>query len=447
MEAPYFNFVCYDWKQDIITAPPHPLIGFDTKVYLSADDPDNPLEYSPDLPEKTFRVVDADPSDRITLLDSSGKEVEYPAYVGTWLNSFDYYLYEYYRLTKVKNRQSVSFTMTGKSLDKLRSFRQKLGTQKKSLPPFIDPKEHLSGRESSHTFCVPAFAAAQKANQLYRQLQTREDAYDLKARIGYDGLSFIPTCGSDFLPFSIVDYLRHEYLTGISLSIEITAALLEIQSEKNQEHILNALEKDILPDILNWPFPFTRNTVARNYIRQIILECEPNQYDRRDNLQEYDVFSQSWLAARAHAKSHLLKPMERLYASPQNEEIINTILEKCNSLFEQVILPVNLPKYVRNQQCENCLQGKLTYPSILAVFCHPKHPHVGELLSLLEDERYEKGVDLSKEDCYETPGKHPEGKGRKTPQTPKRIRSDSHDVFKKVHSRVQSILQDANPFI
>ena len=69
------------------------------------------------------------------------------------------------------------------------------------------------------------------------------------------------------------------------------------------------------------------------------------------------------------------------------------------------------------------------------------------LLSLLEDERYEKGVDLSKEDCYETPGKHAEGKGRKTPQTPKRIRSDSHDVFKKAHSRVQSILQDANPFI
>ena len=66
--------------------------------------------------------------------------------------------------------------------------------------------------------------------------------------------------------FDLEDYIAHELKTGISLSTEITAIVLELD-EEIRDVVLNEFYQSALRDIVRFPFPFARIAAARNYFQ------------------------------------------------------------------------------------------------------------------------------------------------------------------------------------
>lgn len=74
----------------------------------------------------------------------------------------------------------------------------------------------------------------------------------------------------DFLTFTLGDYIFHELATGVSLSIEITAALMELDPSI-RDAALEAFFKKGLAEVTHSKLLYTRIAVARSFFHQIHL--------------------------------------------------------------------------------------------------------------------------------------------------------------------------------
>ena len=258
----------YNWEQDIKNALPPPSVSYD------------PAEYTPEELNRSFNyklgqpycLVTADPNDSIILMNDLGMTTEYPAHCNVWQNTIDHYLCEYYMLSRKKYGESVvSCILTDKMQEKLRNYIDAASDRQKSLPQNIHLGNRRELNQDSTCFLLPAFAPAEYRNQFYRWIDTFAKAPKRVSSIEYDGLPFVRSGCKTAFPFTIIDYIEHEYQTGVSLSIEVTAILLEIKPVHRDE-VLDAFVQNAMPAIIRCPYLFTRNTVARQYIQQIIME-------------------------------------------------------------------------------------------------------------------------------------------------------------------------------
>ena len=81
----------------------------------------------------------------------------------------------------------------------------------------------------------------------------------------------------DFLTFTLGDYIFHELATGVSLSIEITAALMELDPSI-RDAALEAFFKKGLTEVTHSKLLYTRIAVARSFFHQIHLEWCKNAF-------------------------------------------------------------------------------------------------------------------------------------------------------------------------
>lgn len=393
---PSYERCQYNWELDIKNALPPPIVGYESKVY-TPEELNRPLTFGTPELGPPYWLVTADPNDIIVLMNCAGEKTRYPAHCNVWQNTIDHYLCEYYTLSRKKYEGSVVMCMlAGELQTKLQNYKSASADRQKPLPQNIQLGK-LS--EPNTSFLLPAFASAEYRNQLYRWIDTPATATNQISSIEYDGLPFVPHDSSDYFPFTLIDYIEHEYHTGVSLSIEITAVLLEI-NPSHRDEVLDVFVQDAMSAIIRCPYLFTRNTVARQYIQQIIMECTPqNSYE--------DQFSSSplWRKALEHAQYHpnrLSSEHNSDNADVSDREQIDAILNKITSLLSQVCHPINLPAYV-----EHPTHG-------LPVFCNGKHANVEKLLQIIVEQE----------------------------QQPARCRREDYILFRKVHSHIRTAIQE-----
>lgn len=203
----------------------------------------------------------------------------------------------------------------------------------------------------------------------------------------YDGLIFRMEDFPDFdIKFNLEDYVMHEYFTGLSLSIEISAILLEFENEALRNRAFLEFRDKMLPEIVRCPYLFTRNSVARLFFQQILLECENRAYQWNAPRISKTFSGAEWdnLIQRATKCKSMLGSMPS--AIVKNCEL-NDAIAHLESLIVQVQAPVNVFEYVQNAS-----HG-------LALFCHSEHKYVdffqNELKNETKEIKKDKTIDYS----------------------------------------------------
>lgn len=161
------------------------------------------------------------------------------------------------------------------------------------------PVERLKivGRGRSVASCLlPKYTGIAQLNLLCHDLCLDKRATKKKTEIFYDGVRYV--AGKDnpssddllapeykaienqsedhpFPSFTLSDYIFHELATGISLAIEITAALMELDPQIRDSALEAFFEKG-LDEVTRSEFIYTRIAVARSFFHQLHLEWSKN---------------------------------------------------------------------------------------------------------------------------------------------------------------------------
>lgn len=270
--------------------------------------------------------------------------------------------------------------------------------------------------------------------------------------------------------FQLEDYVAHELKTGISLSTEITAVVLELE-EAIREIALNKFFETALEDIVQFPFPFARISTARNFFQQISSEWSREKHlwnNRGSKGREAEILADAFRRARKHVNSLYNAP---IYSSEQGDfqispdpDELEAILHTEKAQIEDPMLPrkyritrdpasgnINsvrqymvpfLPEFpdtkdpaqmdmymehidaylqwIRSPLDWSTIKGKPA--EHLAVFTNPRHKHIPLLLNYIENGRMLK---LFKGDAFPCAG------------------SDAKKLYTRIHKRIRAASQSA----
>ena len=323
-------------------------------------------------------LVQADPQDLLQLSTPvHGTKKHYSTNL-IWYHTLDRYIHQYYLLAQKRDAtQQVAIELPLDIDEKYKRNRTRTKETSKELPveqaylSLITEGFHAKDKSAQST--TPRFTHATYLNMLYRHLWINKGAKK-KLSLYFDGVAFRDPVFNEIIPtFSIEDYIEHEYLTGISLSIEISAILMEFTDETLMMAAFNSFCCEALPDIIRSPMIFTRNTVARQFFQQILFETSIQKYRWKEHskIRASHATDPAWhrLVQRAKIHSQVL----RTYQQPLEivDSQIDLALTHIENLLSVVEIPVNLPEYANNP----------TYG--LAPFCHPKHNNVKVFLKKL----------------------------------------------------------------
>lgn len=356
----------FSWENDIQNNLPDRFVAHSKETEILFRSPQNPM-IAPSL------FVQADPKDIFEFYNGIAGKRKYRVTKELWRYTIDTYLFHYYQISQQRDEGSDFKLFLG---DKLYSaydnYTANSGTSKKRFYVDMDYfKLVTEGSEQSY-FTTPKFTAATYLNMLFRTLFCRSDSYKQKQTVYYDGLSVRNTAARALLPkFSIEDYMEHEYQTGISLSIEITAVLLEFSDKGIMENALDIFAEQILPQIVKSPLIYTRNAVARSFFQQILMELEIHRYRWSENENSLQFSDSEWDAVikRAIMQCNVLSPPIYTISVPVEQQ--QGTLEHLQGLFAKLKKPVNIVEYV-----EKPIYG-------LAAFCVPDHTNVNYFLEKL----------------------------------------------------------------
>lgn len=410
------NCLDFDWEKDIQSA-------FEPPSYTVQPRPVNPTDPKDDrywpVGGDSFRLVQADPDDILHLSDQVLGERHYHVNKMIWMNTVDRYLFQYMLLAQRQNGyKEILLELPDVLQRKYNNYFDTSESRKKPIPPFIQlqkPDNKDSENGSAIRCVVPIFAQSAYQNLICRWLWSQSNSVDQQSSMYYDGIIMrLEGDGKnsviDFVPkFSLMDYIQHEMLTGISLSIEMTAILLEIEDDDLKELALEAFctkpmdsfERTPLDICARSPLLFTRNTVARNYFQQIILETATQKYEWKKTANR-NILLREDTVKRAAKHVEILIPRINWEDVPDNQ--IQEAIDQIYKMLSQVTIPVNLPAYVMKPK-----HG-------LAVFCHPNHKNIEFFLQELAE------------------------KDRNRITSIPRWRTKAHKWFKKVHSSVKSAI-------
>lgn len=392
----------------------------------------------------SYQLVEADPNDILILSDSNcDKDMKYHVHKQIWYHTIDAYLIEYYHLNKAYRNTPHSVTLDCNTQEKLVNYLQAASNRRKPISKqlrIIFPKRTSPDNIANHPFFIPGHAPAAMLNAMYRWLWSPANSKSKMTSLFYDGLIFCPKKEDPEVPspipsFTLMDYIEHELFTGISLSIEISAILLEISDSELRQKALDAFTDNALAHIVRSDRLFFRIAASRNYFQQIILESNTLSYKWNGYQKKELTSSTLWKEVIERAQKHIpplynntitiVKPsqsesasdvlsLERdikfgaLSDSQKDKEIsIQDKLYHLETLIQEMKKPVDLMDYVRHP-----IHG-------LAIFCNPKHPNVNHYLQLLEEESHYPTTSIS------------------------RCRTEGHKLFMKVHEKVQNAIQES----
>lgn len=387
----------FDWGKDILESPEPPNVVVSDRPY-----------------------VQADPTDMLQFLEAvSGSKIHY-VHKGIWQNTLDRYLEHYYRLVRKKEAGQRQNPELPKILEtKMTSYFDTAEGRKKPIPPVVRhtvcmSREVLENWRAQDHVVIPNAGKAY-LNYACRWLFTKDGAPLQPWSLFYDGLLLRVKNKKAEKPepitlvrdFSLCDYLDHEMLTGISLSIEITAVLLEFFDIPLRERALDAFEEHALPTVVRSREPFARISAARNFFQQILMECNTAYYHWRSSIRTGEIPDAEWEGMVSQAVRHVDLLKRRRLRLDVPERDTDRAIAHIEGLLSKVVSPVNLPEYVKNPE-----HG-------LAAFCNPKHPNTGYFLR-----------ELKKKDAMQIT------------EIP-RCRRKEHELFRDVHARVKRAIEKA----
>ena len=241
-------------------------------------------------PYETSQDITAYPNDTLTIKHGEGDEKTYRMYSTAWMRSLDYLLYRYLTLVLHNTHYSDTIMVPVEVRAEYTNYRKNRSRKRQNkdldfvLPDYYRdmlPGETRSGDDNAgyeyfktsspvapailNAFCHGLFP---QANSEWVRGDPRRNAklYEL------DGYStgVIP----DFKP---EDYIAYELMTGLSLSIEIMAIILEMDPALRKE-ALNNFFRDDVHNLVSLPFPYARAAAARNYFLQIQMYYHKRPY-------------------------------------------------------------------------------------------------------------------------------------------------------------------------
>ena len=370
----------YNWERNLSSAyvPIRVERPAESFRYIDINDPWAGFEY---VADQAPLMAQADPNDILELKNPVNNRNCFHANPYIWKETIDQYLVEYCNLLSRRDEgKTVTIELPSTIANKYFNNEQRTRKTKKNVDRAFQHFAH----EKNKAFSMDQFGGNAYLNRLCRILFHRKDAtsnqdYSLENEaliqqdsLFHDGLIFRMIEFPDFnLKFNLVDYVMHECLTGISLSIEISAVLLEFENDALRNKAFLEFRDKMLPDIVRCPYFFTRNAVARLFFQQILLECENRAYQWNAPRISSSFSGEEWnnLIGRATKCKAMLTSLPT--ANVKDCEL-NDAIAHMESLIAQVKLPVNVFEYVQNTSYG------------LALFCNKKHKNVQFYLDTLK---------------------------------------------------------------
>ena len=349
-----------DWEKDI----PDPIFHLVEHCGISSCDVSSGMHFYP--PTDILRVQ-ADPQDIIKFNKVVLGDEIYHATSATWRWTLDRYIHLYYQLARQRDSgKTITHYVSTNTVTKIENALNR-PKAKRPITTTIVSRRHMQGvcpdDSEREGIKFEKFAHAAAINSFYWDHAVRPDADDIRSSLCFNGLLFpdapVPT-------YRLEDYVEHELQTGVSLSIEIASVLSKFGKTNSAfvNDVLEIFSQKLLPQLLQCPFFFTRNTVARLFFLQIL--SEQTLYScSLEGITGTDYIKSSWFQ---DTLSRALSHMDILYPLPDeivlpNEEI-DSALQHIESLLRNVSCPINLLEYV-----EAPTHG-------FALFCHPLHDEV-----------------------------------------------------------------------
>ena len=236
--------------------------------------------------------VTAYPKDTLTIKHGEGDEKTYRMYSTAWMRSLDYLLYRYLILVLHDTKYSEEIKVPVEVREEYNHYLKDRSKDRRKkdhdfvLPDYyreLDEIDTRSGDETTgyeyfkttspvapailNVFCHGLFPQA-------NSVQVRGDPHRNAKLYELDGYEngVIP----DFKP---EDYIAYELMTGLSLSIEIMAIVLEMNMDQELRNLVLQYFFDYeIHSVVRLPFPYARASAARNYFLQIQMCYHKNPY-------------------------------------------------------------------------------------------------------------------------------------------------------------------------
>ncbi len=389
------QILLFDWEKDIMKNLPDCYIWHGESNDCLFCPPRNPM-----ITSSLF--IQADPKDYFVFYEAiAGKRI-YRVTKEMWRYTIDTYLFHYYQVAQQRDNHAEIRVLLSADLDG--TYRNYVANSVNSKKQFFAKLEYFEPVEDSLSqpyFKTPKFTSAAYLNILFRTLFCRSNSYKQQNTFYYDGLLVRNAEARELLSrFSIEDYIEHEYQTAISLSIEITAVLLEFPEKELALKALDVFADKLLPRTVESPLIFTRNAAARSFFQQILMELGIQRYRWYDKEAPLHFSDSEWKEMIERAMMHYNVLAPPIYTIPVPKEQQQETLAHLKELLAMLKKPVNIVEYV-----DNPIYG-------LAAFCVPEHPNVSFFLKKLNE--------ALKEESFEIP----------------RCKGDKHELFAKVHQKV-----------
>lgn len=268
-------------------------------------------------PYQTNQDITAYPNDTLTIKFGEGDEKTYRMYSTAWMRSLDYLLYRYLTLVlhdknyseeimvPVEIRGEYNHYLKDRSKDRRKKDHEFV------LPDYYHEEDEIDTRSGDETtgyeyfkttspvapailnvFCHGLFPQASSV-QVRGDPRRNAKLYELE---GYEN-GVIP----DFKP---EDYIAYELMTGLSLSIEIMAIVLEMKMDRElRDHVLQHFFDHEIHSVVRLPFPYARANAARNYFLQVQMNYHKKPYQWSPNpaaVPLEETIAAAALSAREH---------------------------------------------------------------------------------------------------------------------------------------------------
>ncbi len=236
-----------------------------------------------------FPLLCYEKNDILRYTDTDFDQPRFQATPVIFQSTFDYYLLSYcamrYFLLKGKYR-AISTLLN----DYLTEERRKAKDRRRKYPPHLNIRFQPRYAGDLQAYQLPEFALNAAQDILCKTLFLRPNATEQLSSLQLHG-HFISEkslenkqCfvvqSADAAHFDLEDYFYYEYFTGVNLSLEITAALMEISDASPEifdaEYIWDNVKENI-KSLVQSPMLLSRNAVARYYILEIQNEFRDKQ--------------------------------------------------------------------------------------------------------------------------------------------------------------------------
>lgn len=368
-------------------------------------------------------MVQSEGTDRILLSKKDSKARAYQPHPRLWLGTIDEYIEYYFELAeRLEALQDFDkwyvFAFPSPLEEKyLNQFKERVRARKNLNIHKIRENLICIDGSAGHRYKTKRLGAGAYLNYIFRVLSIRKDAKDVHTSLEYDGLKICldaygresglsPDQIDKIIPtFTIIDYYAHEILTGISLSIEITAILLELEEKLQNKDLwkeaFSVFCEKALTRIVQSRYIFTRIAVARLFFLQVFWDEMVWTYRWHGHRFWESDFDKIRTFRKALSHCDILNILPDVIKCPDDE--IKYSMNYIQELLYEMKEPINL------FQCINTPSRRI------AIFCNPQHKYVPEFINELE--RLSSGNDIS-----ELPAKN-------------------MDMFRKAHTEVRKALK------